>query len=238
MQRFSRTRTKPANREIKVDLATIDPTFWTQGFDLDPVAWDQLSVVNGYITCADPDSGPNNSALFGAYHGCCFHDFGAGWEDNFEIEIEWSAMRPMEAAGLMHVNTGTTGFGAGLWPSYFGAGNGFWLTGQIGDSNATIVLDPSGRLLDEAEDLKYSMPWRVSPPVSIIARCASGKYTWCYDGTWINNLTFDTPAALVGSTTHGFAIDGNLLDGAFGAGGFRPPNWPAITANSFTIRKL
>lgn len=238
MQRFSRTRTKPANREIHIDLSTIDPSFWTQGFDIDPVAFDELSVVNGYVTCANPDYGPNNSALFGAYHGCAFHDFGAGWEDDFEIELEWSALRPMEVSGLMHVVTSDTGFGAGLWPGYFGPGNGFWLMGQIGDSNANFAMEPSSRFFNDAEDLKYSMPWRFSPPVRIIQRCSGGKYTWCYDGTWINSLTMDVPAGLVGSTTHGFCIDGNQLDGVLGAGGYRPANWPAITANTFTIRKL
>lgn len=237
-----RRRTKPANREIVLDISTLDPAFWTQGYDIDPVAFDQLTVVNGAITCSNPTYGPNNLANNGAYHGCAFHDFGSGWADDIEVEVNYLFRRPMEASPLLSVVTTDSDFGAGMWE-----GNDLiwgppvtpiWLCGFIGSSNATFRTDATTRVLTADEHLMYSSSWRPHPQTQMVIRKTGGFYTFKLNGEWLPGLKMPVPPALASSTTHGFCIDGNQLDFTGGAGGYRPPNWPAIAANTFILRKL
>lgn len=237
------SRNKNAGEKIVVDIASITTGFWTQGYDIDPLAFDELTVVDGAITCTNPTLGANNLSNVGAYHGCCFHDFGPGWEDNFEVEIQYLFKRPMEASPLLSVVTSDSDFGAGMWQ-----GNDLfpgppitpiWLCGFIGSSNAAFRNDAtSTRVLTNEEILLYSSSWRPFPQCSMIMRKTGGFYTLALNGRWLPGLKIPVPPALASSTTHGFCIDGNQLDGNHGAGGYRPPNWPAIAANLFTIRKL
>lgn len=253
--RTGRTRLKKGPREFVDPLTTINPSFWTQGSDYDPTAFDVVSVVNGYVTHSNPSTGPITDGSPAA-HGCCYHDFsdlGSGWGDNIEVDFTCNFIRAypsystnimaLEATPLIHVVTSEAKFGLGVWAHYdlfpgFAGVQSVWGIGWIGQSNLDFgEFNPGPRLLTDGEFLKWSSLWRPSPPSVMTIRSTGNKMTLKVDGQWIPNLTVDIPVELRGSTTHGFAIDYNHADLNLGQGGYRPPNLPGAMG-PFKIRKI
>lgn len=257
---FSRQRTRLTTARSYTDpLTTIDPSFWTQGYDFNPAAFDQMSVHNGYVTHPNPSTGPITDGSPAA-HGCCYHDFtgynGEDWSTDFEVDFTWAAVRAyppgqtnpyqvmaLEACPLIHVVESEAKFGLGMWPHWdlFSGAPGpqsAWGIGWIGDSNFNFgEFLGVVRVLNPGEMLAYSSLWRPSPPVVMTLRSTGNKLTVKLNGQFIPELTATIPEELRGSSTHGFAIDYNHADLNLGLGGYRPPNLPGAMG-PFTIRKI
>jgi hypothetical protein len=254
-----RKRTRQVKPGTWVDsLQTIDPAIWTQGYDFNSLAFDEMAVVDGWVTVPNPNQGPNNSLKDGAAHGCAYRDFGPDFADNFEIEIFWSAFRPCEATPLLHVDTTTNGFGAGFWPFFSlypyappSAPTSIWGAGQIGRNNTFFSAEapPASRALTDGQLAAYSPanPYLIDAytanppqPVSYKVRSSNNILTLAVNGEW-TSCRFPVPAELIGNTIHGFAIDNNQTDGVGGAGapggGWRRPSVPSM-CGPFTIRKI
>ena len=214
-----------------------DLTGWDNAYDFDPVAFDDVQLVkigNRYwLTCPDPDDGPNNVANRAAAHGARYKDWGAWAADNVRVRVYWSASRPAEATPLIHVVEGTTSFGVGMWPFYdlYPAAPGatsVWLLGVIGSNNTNFPGAGYDYALLTADELaKYSDTSNPSAPVPIDLVSVGNTVTVWVDGVRIPGLSITVPVELRGSSVHGVAIDNNQLDGAGGTGGTRPADFPA-----------
>lgn len=258
MTRTSRSRSLDRATRYEDPLNTINPAYWTQAYDLNPSAFDQLSVYDGFVTCANPNSGPISSAVDGAYHGAAWHDFGAEFADNFEVDFWWSGIRAIEASPLLHVNTAADKLGVGIWPTWDllpgSPIQSIWGVGWIGLDNTKFGYDASTRSLTVNEHLQYSpnppgetyrppfgapvkYPYGPYHPHKFTLRSCGGYITMKIDDQWADGVKLAIPVELVGSTKHGFAIDGNHADGNLGLGGPRPANIPC-GRGPFVIRRI
>jgi hypothetical protein len=231
------TATELAGEVAGVVDPLTDLTGWDNAYDYDPVAFDDVQLVkigNRYwLTCPDPDDGPNNVADRAAAHGARYKDWGAWAADNVRVRVYWSASRPAEATPLIHVVEGTTSFGVGMWPFYdlYPAAPGatsVWLLGVIGSNNTNFPGAGYDYALLTADELaKYSDTSNPSAPVPIDLVSVGNTVTVWVDGVQIPGLSITVPVELRGSSVHGVAIDNNQLDGAGGTGGTRPADFPA-----------
>lgn len=231
------TSTELAGEVAGVVDPLTDLTGWDNAYDYDPVAFDDVQLTkigNRYwLTCPDPDDGPNNVANRAAAHGARYKDWGAWAADNVRVRVYWSASRPAEATPLIHVVEGTTSFGVGMWPFYdlYPAAPGatsVWLLGVIGSNNTNFPGAGYDYALLTADELaKYSDTSNPSAPVPIDLVSVGNTVTVWVDGVQIPGLSITVPVELRGSSVHGVAIDNNQLDGAGGTGGTRPADFPA-----------
>ena len=163
------------------ELRSIDPMFWNQCSDHDRLAFDELSVVDSWVTVSDPDDGPIDSPVHGAAHGCAVHEFGPWAADDVEVEWTWSAQRPLEATPLLHVDLDTDEGGIGMWPGndlFAGVpgSQSVWALGYIGRDNSHFEM-VSVQALSPAELATWSDPANPAPPARMKIRSSGGTIT-------------------------------------------------------------
>lgn len=222
---------------IVFDNGTL-PAAWEQGYDTASNKWDEIEVVDGYITIPNPDDGPRGNVEeydplnpnSGA-RAAMFFDFGADYADDVEVTITWTGRRPAEATPLLHVDLTTTEGGIGVWPvaDVFPGTPGFQPVAMLGN----VGTNPDEFEVLETESLA-AYPDDV--PAEITVRSTGGEVTCYFNGTQVCDAV-TLPAALVGATKHGIALDHNQLDDNEGYGGERDPNWPTCRAH-MTIAKV
>ena len=196
---------------------------WTDAHDLAPSWWDRLRLVDGVPRIPRPDKGQIQSPTNSGARAAFFRDFGPGYDRDIAVAIGWNGIMPYECSPLLHVNPEDDDFGVGAWYVRAYKGLLFAAVGRRPDMVRPIELvrldhrDGAHRRLEIRSTGKEFVTFVSDPTSEHRVMKKVGQAVTVPDG-------------LVGSSTHGVALDLNQDQG-------RPPD-QEVFLPPFSLQRL
>jgi len=193
---------------------------WVSAHDAHRHWWDPLALFDESPVNTDPDKGKIGQPDNAAGRTAAYQDFGAAYADGFSVSTWWNGKHQAVAFPVVCISPEDPDWGLAFCYEPEIAG-GVWVLWALGRQPHQIRLIRAGTLPGSA---KHTDGTRM-----LLEMCVSGNTVTCLsDGKEI--LQHAIPAALRGSTMHGFGLDVNPVPG-------RPPNVHVLDG-PFIIRPL